>query len=77
MVQKLVWMIIYFMTLRFRQFVKIRDDRFMAQKGLLQHAADQTSLSFWCLFALFYAIGVLPSRDEAFRHKPNISRDEQ
>lgn len=67
---------IYFMTVRFRQFVKIRNDRFMAQKGLLQHAADQTSLSFWHLFAPFY-IDVLPSRDEAFGHNPSISRDEQ
>jgi len=70
-------MILYFMTVRFRQFVKIRDDRFMAQKGLMQHAADQTSLSFQHFFALFYTVGVLPSRDETFRHNPNVSGDEQ
>lgn len=65
------------MTVRFRHFVKIRDDRFMAQKGLLQHAADQASLSFWHSFDLFYTIRLLPSRDEAFGHNPNISKDEQ
>lgn len=55
------------MSVRFRQFVKIGDNRFMAQKGLLQHAADQTSLSHFgiCLpsstLLVFPPLGMRPS----------------
>lgn len=72
---QLAWMMLCFMPVRFRHFVKIRDDTFLAQKGLLQQARLPSVIS--ASLVLFYSLGVVPSRDRAFRHSSNTDQGEQ